>query len=224
MNISRLHFYEQYLERRYGSFSYVFNRLNKRNDNVIVELGTTRSFVRGGMPGCMSSDEIFWDENNISNWDWSAGGFSRVCAELIHNTQNELYTVDLNHDAMSICKVITSRFNENVEYVLTTSTDFLTKVEGKIDLLYMDHHETCEEGAVLHLNDTKILLKRNLLAEDGMILIDDVHLEQVEADQITARTTADFSDCGKGKYSIPFLLANGFQIVFEGYQVVLSHQ
>ncbi len=222
MNLSKLNIYKKHLGKRYQSFQYVFDKLLSKRKNNIVELGTSRSFVRGGAPGCMSDDIKYWNEDDISRWDWGAGIFTRVCAEIIDGTQNVLYTVDPSKCAMNISKTLTLKFKNNIEYVLTTSTNFIKNTQIKIDVLYMDHHETCEEGALLHLEDIKLILKKNLLSGDAVILIDDVHLNHTLPTPLACDPEISFDKYGKAKYSIPYLLSKKFRIIFEGYQAILA--
>jgi hypothetical protein len=64
----------------------------------------------------------------------------------------------------------------------------------------MDHMETSEEAAKQHLEDAKIIIEKDLMNKNGIILIDDIGYNIVD---------------GKGKYSIPFLLENGYEIVIH---------
>lgn len=229
MNLTALTRYKDNLEKRYDSFFYVFNKLSSKKNNVIIELGTSRSFVSGGNPGCYSDDTIYWNENKTESWDWGAGLFTRVCAEIIDGSENVLYTVDPSETAMKISKTITSRYSRNVKYDLTGSTDFLKNFSQKIDLLYMDHHETCEEGAQLHLSDSKIILENDLLADDALILIDDIHINNyrsmpgiIPANKNENAQLTPAQHYGKGTYSIPYLQSKGYKLLYEGYQIILG--
>ncbi|MFC0513476.1 class I SAM-dependent methyltransferase [Mucilaginibacter angelicae] len=227
MNLSVLAKYSENLEKRYESFHYVFNKLASKKNNVIVELGTSRSFVSGGIPGCMSDNIKYWDENVVENWDWGAGLFTRICAEVIDGSENIFYTVDPDEKAMRISKAITLGYAENINYRLETSTDFLRNFTQKIDLLYMDHHETCEEGARLHLLDSQIIIDNDLLSKDALILIDDIHLENYKSMPGILPKTSEASltpaeHYGKGTFSIPYLQSKGFRLLFEGYQIILG--
>lgn len=222
MDLSKLNTYKKHLGKRYKSFQYVFNKLSSKSKSCIVEFGTSRSFVNGGVPGCMSDDIKYWNDDDISRWDWGAGIFTRVCAEMIDGTQNVLYTVDPSKCAINISKTLTSKFSNNIEYILTTSTNFIKNTQNKIDILYMDHHETCEDGASLHLKDIKLILNKNLLSRDALILIDDVHLNHNLPAPLGSDLKISFDNYGKGKYSIPFLLSKKYRIIFEGYQVILA--
>jgi hypothetical protein len=86
------------------------------------------------------------------------------------------------------------------------STDFLNNFNDKIDLLYMDHLESGELACKVHLQDAKIVIEKNLMKDDGIILIDDCPEDQI----------------GKGKYSIPYLLNNGYMTLIHQYQMILK--
>ena len=77
------------------------------------------------------------------------------------------------------------------------------------DFLYMDHMESSEEACRQHLEDIKIVIEHDLMSGDGIILVDDV------GDNIT-RT--------KGKYSIPYLIENGYEKLVHEYQVLLQRR
>jgi hypothetical protein len=222
MKTSVLDFYKDYLGKRYTSFQIAFNHLAANPQNIIVELGTTRSFVDELYPGCRCTDPAYWNEENLSQWDWGAGIFTRVAAEIIHSTDNILYTVDPLKEAIIISKRITEAFKGNIEYCNFSSTNFLLNIEGEIDLIYMDHHETCEEGAILHLQDAKIIVEKKLLSDSGLILIDDVHISHNSEHPIGRIENSQSDSLGKGKYSIPFLEAHGYKKRFEGYQVIME--
>jgi hypothetical protein len=53
-----------------------------------------------------------------------------------------------------------------------------------------------------------------LISPNGIVLIDDVR-------NTTPKRQVEQSDYGKAKYSIPYLIANGFELVMDEYQVVL---
>jgi hypothetical protein len=70
-------------------------------------------------------------------------------------------------------------------------------------------------SASLQLEEVKIIVERGLLSETGLILIDDVKNR-------TPKKFNETSDLGKSKYSLPFLLANGYEILMDEYQVVVQ--
>jgi len=114
---------------RYYSFKYCFQYFNKKNP-VIVELGTSRSFVDGRFEGCNSDDVKYWDKNDPEKWDWSAGFFTKVFSNLFPNT--EIHTVDLMKNHIDRCKIMTND-KKNIIYHVASSEDFLNTFDKKID-------------------------------------------------------------------------------------------
>ena len=60
---------------RYYSFKYIYDLLiDKYNKSleklIIVELGTSRSFVIGSYKGYLSPDIKYWKLNCPEKWDW----------------------------------------------------------------------------------------------------------------------------------------------------------
>ena len=226
MNLDVLDRYARLLGKRHPSVALAFEHIADKKGAVIVELGSSRSYVSGGIEGCMDDDPKYWDPDRPERWDWGAGIFSRVCAEIIAGTDVSLHSVDPSPKAMRIARTITGGIDADVSFHQTTSTEFLRSLSEPIDLLYMDHHETCEEGAVLHRSDSELIVQEGILAPDGVILIDDVHVHGSVREGATGllRKVAGKGDLhyGKGKYSIPYLRDQGFRMLFEGYQVVME--
>lgn len=226
LNLDVLDRYQQFLGNRYPSVALSFERIAEKKSPVIVELGSSRSYVSGGNEGCMDDDPKYWNPDRPERWDWGAGIFSRVCAEVIAGTDASLHSVDPSPKAIRIARTITSDIDAKVSFHQTTSTEFLRSISQPIDLLYMDHHETCEEGAVLHRSDSELIVEEEILAPDGAILIDDVHAQGSLREQATSLVRKLTGNAelhhGKGKYSIPYLREQGFRILFEGYQVVMA--
>lgn len=202
---------------RYHTFKKCIEEIRKNNYRTIVELGTSRSFVDGCFVGCDSCDTKYWEPNNPEKWDWSAGIFTYVFGEAINGTNKKLHTVDLISSHIEKCKVMTKKFEKNIVYHVSSSEDFLSKFEGKIDLLYLDTGDMTpiEPTAELHLREAKIIVERDLISKSGLILIDDVR-------NPTPKKFGDTSDYGKAKYSIPYFLKNGYEIVMDEYQVLLK--
>ena len=200
--------YKRFLGPRYRTFLYAFDEFIAIGGKTIVELGTSRSFVSGSRKGCMVNDVRYWNPAKPRNWDWGAGIFTRMCALHLQELKPEIHSVDLSADAIEISKVITADFSELITYHLTTSEDFLHAFNVKIDLLYMDTGETEMEADELHLREAKIVLARQLLSPNAIVLIDDVN--------VPGKTAS------KGKHSIPLFCKNGFQIKISDYQVVLQ--
>lgn len=226
MHLDVLDRYGSYLAKRTPSLAMALGAVADRPSPIIVELGASRSFVSGRRPGVMDPDPRYWEPDAPQHWDWGAGIFSRVCAEAIAGTDAHLHTVDPLGDAISIARTITDGIDADITFHQTTSSAFLRTLDDPIDLLYMDHHETGEPGAQVHLDDARHLIDNELLADGAVILIDDVHVhgptrERVEATvrQLLGRPALRR---GKGTYSIPYLSGNGLDLLYEGYQVVLG--
>ena len=99
-----------------------------------------------------------------------------------------------------------------------SSEDFLSSGEGQIDFLYMDTGDMhpIEPTAELHLREAQLIAGCDIMSKNGVILIDDVRNTTPKI------VDNEESDYGKAKYSIPFLLRNGFDLVMDEYQVVLQ--
>ena len=201
--------YYEFFDRRKNTFQKSYDLINKNMENNkiynIVELGSSRSFVNGFYEGCCIPDKKYWYPENPKVWDWGAGIFTKVFSENLNGKNYKLYTIDPNNDANMIVTTMCGD-NNNVIIVKDYSTNFLKTIDFKIDFLYMDHMESSEEACLQHLEDCKIIINNNLMNKNSIILIDDV------GDNITNT---------KGKYSIPYLIDNGYEKIMHEYQVLL---
>ena len=186
------------LGRRAPTIKTCYQILRNIENPRILELGTTRSFRNGSI-----------DTENYSpnpgDWDWGAGCFTVVMALLLPGCK--LTSVDPLASAIGVSRQMTEPLGVKVDYRLADSTTFLESTHERYDLIYMDHAEAGDSDAcaILHKNDAGIILSRNLLLNDGLILIDDVR-----------------ERFGKGMYSIPFLKQFGFsEISNTCYQTLL---
>lgn len=201
---------------RYETFKVCMNRIFEYNYNNIVELGTIRSFVDGAYEGCNSDDKKYWEPYNPEKWDWSSGLFTYIFGEYIHNSNKKLFTIDISNDHINRCKLITNKFKNNIDYINASSEDFLKNFKEKIDFIYIDTGDLnpVELNGKLHLLEVKIIVERDLLNKDGIILIDDVKNLNSKAENINF-------EWGTAQYAIEYLLDNGFRILFDEYQVIL---
>ncbi len=201
---------------RYDTFKYVFEHFKYTNGSIVVELGTSRSFVHGGLPGCNLNDTKYWTPNNPENWDWGAGFFTGMAAESLSHLNPTIHTIDIARTHINRCKHMTRSFSHLIKYHVTSSVVFLKNHQGKIDLLYIDTGDMwpIEPTAQLQLQEAKVIVNRDLLSKNGIILIDDVKNQ-------TPQKFGDTSKLGKAKYSIPYFLDHGFEIVMDEYQVIL---
>lgn len=202
------------IESRYYTFKKAFEYFKLCNGKVIVELGTCRSLVHGGLPGCNLDDAEYWQSNNPETWDWGSGLFTRMAAECLAPYQPYIHTIDKNPSHIARCRIITQDFKHLINYHVCTSEAFLTSCPPEsIDLLYIDTGDINNTTARLHIEEAKIIIARNLMSPNGIILIDDVR---------NSIMPCDASKLGCGKYAIPFLLRNGYEIMEDEYQVLLK--
>ena len=109
---------------------------------------------------------------------------------------------------------MTETFKENIIYKHANSLNIISNTPSKsIDLLYIDTGDMDEETAELHKEEAILIVKHDILKDNGLILIDDVR-----------NPCNEFSrkNLGKSKYSIPYFLKNGYEIVVDEYQVIMK--
>ena len=201
---------------RYYTFKYCFEEFEKNNMTTVVELGTTRSFVDGRFEGCNLDNPVFWEPENPEKWDWSAGCFTKTASTCLDHVNGfNLTTVDLMSHHINRCKIMNSS-STKIDYVVSSSEEFLTTTNKKIDLLYLDTGDMTPiiPTAQLHLREAKIIVERDLINENGIVLIDDIR----------SSVPYEFGETierGKGYLSIPYFLENGFTLIMDEYQTVL---
>jgi len=206
---------------RYYTFRKAFEHFVQHQGKIVVELGTSRSFVHGGLRGCNSNDRSYWTPNQPENWDWGAGFFTRMAAECLAPFGAQIHTIDIEREHINRCKVITYDYRNYIGYHVLSSVEFLSRctfAQG-IDLLYLDTGDMTpiEPTAQLQLEEAKVIVARNLIAPNGIIVIDDVRNQ-------TPKKFGETSGLGKSKYALPYLLAHGFEIIADEYQVILKRK
>lgn len=124
-------------------------------------------------------------------------GYSTV-AWALH--AERVISVDIEPYATVLTKILTKEYG-NVEAITCDGVKFLEEFQEPIDLLYLDawdgHLADCKSK---HLEAYRVARKN--FHENTLILIDDAHV--------------------KAKFVVPEALKNGFKVVFEEYQVLLS--
>jgi hypothetical protein len=201
---------------RYMSFKHCLEFLSKRDNADVLELGTSRSFVDGKFEGCNMNDPKYWDPNDFSKWDWGAGCFTLIFGTI--GNYNSFTTVDLIESHLKRCKIMTDSLNIKCNHVTSDSTIYLENTDKKYDLIYLDTGDMwpIEYTCNLQLKEAEIIVRRDLLKEGGIILIDDVL-------NGTPREMGDIDNkLGKSEESIPYLVQKGYDIIFEGYQYILK--
>lgn len=139
--------------------------------------------------------------------DYSAGFFTYICGLFLKHHGGLLASVELDKDKADFARKWTKGLP--VKVWTQHSHDFLTRYDGPpLDAIYLDSCDTdFPEHASNCLEEAKLALPH--LAKDGMVLIDD-----------TPNKAGVWH--GKGSLAIPWLLENGFRVVFAGYQVLLQ--
>ena len=212
-------YFSKYPKSRYYSFKFAFEYFEQINGKIIVELGTTRSFVHGGLIGCNSNDTRYWTPNNPENWDWGAGAFTLMAGECLSHMNPKIYTVDLASDHIQRCRLMTQEF-KNITHVISDSRDFIRTLPAKsVDLLYLDTGDMTpiEPTAQLQLSEAQLIVERDIISDNGIIVIDDVR-------NPTPKKFGEKSDLGKSKYALEFFLSRGFEILIDEYQVILKRK
>ena len=209
-------YYNRVPSTRDVTFKYCLDYFMNRDYTLnILELGTSRSFTDGRFPGCMKNIISYWEPDALEKWDWSAGLFTKYMSDILleRNINYNLTTVDIDSNALFRCKIMTNN-NKNINYINNSSENYLRNcLAESVDLLYLDTGDMDEFTANLHLREVKIIVERNILKKDGLILIDDV------------RNPANIfsqQNLGKSKYSIPYLLDNGYRCIIDEYQVIMQ--
>lgn len=194
------------------TFKYVWDEMIKLKCPTIIELGTTRSFLHGGVSeGCMVADKKYWHPEHPENLDWSAGNFTFVFGQL---PNKELHTVDINPNHIWISKTMTEEFT-GMYYHISDSVEFLKKFKGHTDLIYLDSGDVGEETAKLHEREANVIVDREIVKVGGYVLMDDVR------SNVAVTQFGEKSRFGKDKYSIGYFLANGYDWVMDEYQLIM---
>lgn len=209
-------YYDRVPAMRDVSFKYCLDYFDKKDFVNILELGTSRSFVDGKFPGVLINDKKYWEPNNMDVWDWSAGIFTKYFSDILNERgyKYHITTVDVSTDAIEISKIMTENKNSDITYIKKTSEEQIKNTpEKSVDLIYMDTGGMIQSSADLHLREAKLIVECNILKDDGIILIDDVRNPMNEFSR---------NNLGKSKYSIPYFLKNGYEIILDEYQVILK--
>ncbi len=201
-------------DSRYHSFKYCLDFLENINCPDVLEIGTSRSFVDGAFEGCNSNNSIYWDPNNPSIWDWGAGVFSLIFGQAGFN----LTTVDICDEHIRRCKIMTDSLGIKCNHVVSDSVKFLKETNKKYDLIYLDSFDMHPINPAIEgqLEEVKIIVERNLLKPNGLILLDDV-LNKTPREYGNKENTF-----GKSQKSIPYLIDHRFDVIFEGYQYIMK--
>jgi len=153
--------------------------------------------------GCIrntTEESKFGDGWSTLNWEYYA-----------KNTNSKVYVVDIDENHLRRSKEVVPE-SEYVIYTKDDSVNYLQHFDKKINLLFLDSYDYCGDEENIRkchehsLNEIKAAWDK--LNDKCFVLIDDIFNGYWD---------------GKGKLSIPYLLANGFELVyFEDSQVLLK--
>ena len=139
-------------------------------------------------------------------YDSGDGWSTAVWKAYVEEFGGRVWTCDINERHMDTCRRVTGN-SGLIEYIVGDSLRFLKLFSDKINLLYLDSYDTDEKKqcCVHQVNEANNALDK--LDEKAIIMIDDV------PDNIKG---------GKAEFSVPFLQANGFNIVqHKDNQIIL---
>jgi len=143
--------------------------------------------------------------------DWGGAGYSTyLFGAFLSRLGGRLHSVDLNDGNCRFAHDRTRCFGETVAVHVSRGDDWLRANNETIHVLYLDSLDTTEPN---HQENCLIELQAALpqLHSAGIVIIDD---SPFDGRQWT----------GKGGQAIPWALANGFEMLHDGYQVVLSRK
>jgi len=171
-----------------------------RNRSFDVALRTaTERFERPVIveTGCVRVDE-----------DFRGAGFSTYLLGLYAARRGgRLFSVDLSLEHCDFARRATAEFGGSVEVTWADSLDFLRGFDRPIDLLLLDSLDTEDPRHAEHGLD-EIRAASHRLHENSVVMIDD-----------TVFSRGGYR--GKGARAIPWMLENGWRVLYHGYQAVL---
>lgn len=142
--------------------------------------------------------------------NWNGDGLSTYFfGDYCNRYGGHLWTCDISPEAINTSKLITKIFSNNITYITKDSLVFLDEFNEKIDLLYLDSFDSVngksKEASEHNLKEVKTVI--NKLHVNTIIFIDDYN---------------PHDDTGKGIYSVPFLINNGWKLLNNnGFQAIL---
>ena len=139
--------------------------------------------------------------------DWGAGSFTTVCGYMLRDVGGHLTSVDITPENVSFARTWTNKLPVTV--VQADSVTFLQNYTGEpFDAVYLDSLDTQQPGHAEHcVREVRSAITH--LKAEGYLVIDDSPWDGT-------RWT------GKGALAIPWLLEQGWRLVFSGYQAILT--
>lgn len=178
---------------RNGSFIKVIDILEQTYGHPIIIVET----------GCIrnnTEESKFGDGWSTLNWEYYA-----------KKTNSTVYVVDIDENHLKKSKEVVPP-SDYVHYTKDDSVNYLINFDKKIDLLFLDSYDYCGDAENIRkchehsVNEIKAAWDK--LNTNCFVLIDDIFNNEWD---------------GKGKLSVPFLLNNGFEVVYyHDSQVLLK--
>lgn len=166
-----------------------------RSFDLVMKLASERLLTKWVETGCIRSVD-----------DWTAGFATYVFGLYLRGVKGHLDSVELDGGNAQFAREWTVGLP--VEVHQAHSHDYLRGRTTRVDVAYLDSADVGTDGyQECCLEEARLVLPN--MADNGLILIDD-----------TCWGKGAFR--GKGTMAIPFLLEQGWRIVYAGYQVLLS--
>lgn len=159
---------------------------------------TPITIVETGCIRSVSDESKLGDGWSTLNWEYYA-----------KKTNSKVYVVDINEGHLNQSKLIVPE-SWWVSYTKDDSVNYLKSFDGKIDLLFLDSFDYCGDDenirACHNHSINEVYAAWDKLNEHCFILFDDVFSNNWH---------------GKGFLAIPYLLENGFELVYQFDQQAL---
>jgi len=185
---------------------YLFNRIPKDNPRYktfalalqLMQEREVKTFVETGTAR-------LGDKNFLGD-----GGSTIIFADWASQNNAEAYSVDIDLNALGNARAALGPLGAYMELIHSDSIDFLQTFNCPIDFLYLDSYDfdvnDPNPSQQHHLKE--IIAAYPYLTEDSIVMIDD----------------CDLPHGGKGTLVIEYLLDRGWEVIAEGYQVILVHK
>jgi hypothetical protein len=141
--------------------------------------------------------------------DWpGAGFFTYLAGAYVHHRSGRLFSADVSESHVKFARQWTTVFGKAVQVIHQDSVAYLRSFTEPVDVLYLDSLDRNEPAHAEHcLRELEAAHPR--LHDKSLVVIDDTPWK--------SQTWT-----GKGASAVPWLLKNGWQLLYAGYQVVLS--
>jgi hypothetical protein len=141
--------------------------------------------------------------------DWAGAGlFTYLAGAYLARRGGRLFSVDISEQNCRFSHAWTGVFGETVAVIHQDSIEFLRQFQQPIDVLYLDSLDATEPGHAEHALREVRAAAANLHPK-SLVVIDDTPFRQG-------------AWIGKGAQAVPYLLQQGWQLLYAGYQAVLQ--